>query len=203
GGASGGNIIGLSANTTYYIRVKATQGQYTESGYGPSSNAATVGQQISFCLYTNANCASGGHAASLNLLAGTVATSGNIGMDFSTNADNGGSIYIYSTGALTSSSRPGTPISSSAVGTTADLSSAAKGYGAQIVTAISLTKNSPYNQSANVVGSLATTVQTLLSASTPVSSTGNQVQLQARSDNVTNAATDYADTVTIIAAASF
>ncbi|MBA3757843.1 hypothetical protein H0X09_03190 [Candidatus Saccharibacteria bacterium] len=56
GGASGANIIGLSASTTYYIRSKATQGQFTESGYGPSSSAATVGQSISFCLYTGASC---------------------------------------------------------------------------------------------------------------------------------------------------
>src|SRR5665213_218929 len=30
------NIIGLSSSTTYYIRAKATQGQFTESVYGPS-----------------------------------------------------------------------------------------------------------------------------------------------------------------------
>ncbi len=203
GGSGGANMIGLAASTTYYIRAKATQGQFTESAYGPSSNAATVGQQISFCLYTNANCGAGGHSESLNLLAGTPSTSGNIGVDFSTNADSGGSVYIYSTGSLTSASRPGTPINSSSAGTTTDLSSAPKGYGAQVVTAVSITANAPYSSSGNIVGSLATTIQTILSAGGPVTSNGNQIQLQAKSDNVTNAAADYADVITVVAAAAF
>ena len=203
GGAGGANIIGLSPSTTYYIRAKATQGKFTESAYGPSSNAATVGQQISFCLYTNANCGLGGHSESLSLLANTVTTSGNIGVDFSTNADSGGSVYIYSTGSLTSSSRPGTPISSVSAGNTTDLSSAAKGYGAQVTSAPALTVNPPYNGSGNIVGSLATTVQTMLNSTSPIASSSSQIQLQAKPDNVTNAAGDYADTVTIIAAASF
>lgn len=203
GGAGGTDIIGLSSSTTYYIRAKATQGKFTESAYGPSSNAATVGQQISFCLYTNANCAAGGNSESLNLLTGSVATSGNIGVDFSTNADSGGSVYIYSTGALTSTLRPGTPINSPSAGNTTDLSSASKGYGAQITTAVSMTKNSPYDQTGNIVGSLATTIQTILSATVPVSSTGNQIQLQAKSDVLTKAASDYADTITMVAAAAF
>lgn len=199
GGAGGANIIGLTSSTTYYIRAKATQGLFTESAYGPSSSAATVGQSISFCLYTNANCAAGGHSESLNLLAGSVATSGNIGVDFSTNADAGGRVYIYSTGSLTSTSHPGTPINSA----TADLSSAAKGYGAQVVTASSISVNSPFNGSGNNVGLLSATVQTILNASSPVTSNGNQIQLQAKSDNVTKAASDYADIITIVAAAAF
>ena len=199
GGSGGANIVGLSASTTYYIRAKATQGQFTESAYGPSSNAATVGQQISFCLYTNANCGAGGHSESLNLLAGSVTTSGNIGVDFSTNADSGGSVYIYSNGALTSASRPGTPINSA----TADLSSSAKGYGAQVANAVSITINSPFNGGANNVGVLSTTVQTILSSTTPVTSNGNQIQLQAKPDNLTKAATDYSDVVTVVAAAAF
>jgi len=203
GGGSGADIIGLAANTTYYIRAKATQGQFTESGYGPSSNAATVGQQISFCLYTNANCAAGGHSESLSLLAGSVSTSGNIGVDFSTNADSGGSVYIYSTGSLTSTSRPGTPINSPSAGNTVDLSSAGKGYGAQVVTASSITPATIYANSGNIVGSLSIVIQTILSTTAPVNSNSNQIQLQAKSDNVTNAAADYADTVTVIAAAAF
>lgn len=204
GGSSGANIIGLAASTTYYLRAKATQGKFTESAYGPSDTAATVGQQISFCLYTNANCAAGGHSETLNLLANSVATSSsNIGLDFSTNADSGGNAYIYSTGSLTSTSHPGTPINSSSVGTTANLGTAAKGYGAQVTSASSMTIQSPYSGTSNVVGSLSTTVQTLLSASAPVNSTGNQIQLQAKADNTVKAATDYTDTITIIVAATF
>lgn len=201
GGASGTNIIGLSGSTTYYIRAKATQGKYTESAYGPSSSAATVGQQITFCLYTNANCGAGGHGENFNLLTGSIATSPtNIGVDFSTNADSGGSVYIYSlSGALTSTHAPSNPITSA----TADLSSASRGYGAQVISAPSLTISPPFNGSANLVGALSTTVQTILSASAPVSSTGSQIQLQVKADNLTPAATDYSDTLVVVAAASF
>jgi len=199
GGSGGTDTIGLASSTTYCIRAKATQGKFTESAYGPSSTAATVGQQISFCLYTNANCGLGGHSENLDLLAGSVATSGSIGLDFATNANAGGSVYIYSTGALTSTSRPGTPINSAS----ADLGSAAKGYGAQVTSASSVTINSPFDGTGNNVGLLSTTVQTLLSAAAPVTSSGNRIQLQAKSDNITNAASDYSDTITIVAAASF
>jgi hypothetical protein len=205
GGATGTTIIGLSASTTYYIHAKATQGQFTESGYGPSSNAATVGQSISFCLYTNANCGAGGHSETLSLLAGSVANSAtNIGVDFETNADSGGSVYIYSTGALTSSLRPGTPINSS----TADLSSATNGYGAQIASVTQssggpLAKLSPYNLASNNVGQIATTVATILNSSSPLVGGQAAIQLQAKADTLTKAASDYTDTITIVAAASF
>jgi hypothetical protein len=66
-----------------------------------------------------------------------------------------------------------------------------------------MAKEPPYNQSGHVVGSLSTTIQTLLSASGPVSSTGNQLQLQAKFHNLSNAANDYVDTVTVVAAAVF
>ena len=203
GGAGGANIIGLAASTSYCVRAKATQGNFTESAYGPSSQAATVGQQITFCLYTNANCGAGGHSESLSLLAGTVTTSGNIGVDFSTNADAGGSVYIYSNGALTSSSRPGTPINSAAAGNTQNLGSLSKGYGAQATNAVSMSINPIYSNGGNIVGSLSTTIQTILSTGSPVTSTGNQIQLQAKPDNVTNAANDYSDIITVVAAASF
>ena len=205
GGSGGTTIIGLSANTTYYIHAKATQGKFSESGYGPSSNAATVGQQISFCLYTNANCGLGGNSETLNLLSGTVGNSlTNIGVDFATNADAGGSVYIYSLGSLTSTLRPGTPINSA----TADLSSASSGYGAQVISNTQssggpLNKLSPYDLGSNNVGQLSSTINTILSSANPLVGGTASVQLQAKPTNLTKAAPDYADTITIVAAASF
>src|SRR5579862_9433775 len=138
GGSGGTTIIGLSANTTYYIRAKATQGTYTESAYGPSSSASTVGQQISFCLYAGASCGSGSTTSFSGLVASAVSTSSpTLGVNFSTNADNGGSVYIYSkNGALQSGHIPSGAISS--VSGLTDLSSASQGYGAQVSSASSL-----------------------------------------------------------------
>jgi len=208
GGSGGANIIGLTPSTTYYIRAKATQGQFTESAYGPSSGASTSAQQISFCLYTNANCGAGGASESFSgLVAGTPATSpSNIGVDFATNADSGGSVYIYSAnGALVSVSAPGSPITSA----TADLGSGAtaQGFGAQVIstsqTSGSLTKLSPYNLGSNNVGQISTVANTILSASSPLVGGQAAIQLQAKASNTTPSASDYTDTVTLIAAASF
>ena len=200
GGSGGGNIIGLTPGTTYYVRAKATQGKFTESAYGPSSNAVTSAQQISFCLYT-VSCGSGSSVTFSGLVAGTPATgSSNIGVNFSTNADSGGSIYIYSSnGALVSTIHPGSPITSA----TADLSTAAQGFGARVASATSLTAATPYDGIGTHVGVLATTVSTILNAVSPVSSSTASIQLQAKVSNTTLAATDYADTITVIAAARF
>jgi hypothetical protein len=209
GGAGGGNIIGLTPSTTYCLRAKATQGKYTESAYGPSSSAATSAQQISYCLYTNANCAAGGAAENFSgLVAGTPSNSPtNIGLDFATNANAGGSVYIYSkNGALVSTTAPGLPITSA----TADLGSGAvsQGYGAQVTSQSQtsggpLSKLSPYDLASNNVGQLSTTANIILTASTALVGGQAAIQLQAKAANTTPAATDYSDTVTIIVAASF
>lgn len=202
GSGTGINIIGLSTSTTYYIRAKATQGTFTESAYGPSSNAATSAQEISFCLYTNANCGAGGTSETFSgLVAGSVTNSpSNIGVDFATNADAGGSVYIYSNnGGLVSTTAPGSPITSA----TADLSSASQGFGARVASVTSLTVISPYDGSGNNVGVLGTTANTILNTNSPVAGGAAAIQLQAKASNTTPAATDYAEVLTIIAAARF
>jgi len=211
GGAAGGNIVGLNASTTYYIRAKATQGQFTESAYGPSSNAATVGQQISFCLYTSdggsGNCSSSTHTTSFSgLVAGSVSSASNsLDLTFSTNADSGGNVYIYSTGKLQSTTVPSGTINSVTVtgGTPVDLTSLSSGYGAQVSSASGISVLPQYNGSGNNVGELSTIINTLLSAASPVTSGTATIQLQAKASNTTPATTDYADIVTVIAAASF
>jgi hypothetical protein len=202
GGASGANIIGLSSNTTYCVRAKATQGQFTESGYGPSSSAATVGQQITFCTYSTSGSCGGSNAVAFGALtANTINNSTtNVGIDFATNANSGGNVYIYSAnGALRSTSAPSGPITSA----TGDISVAQQGYGAQITSVSQLTKVSPYDQTGNTVGILSTSVNTLLTSSAPVISGTATVQLQAKPSNTTPAASDYADILTLIAAAAF
>lgn len=203
GGAGGANIIGLTPATTYYLRAKATQGQFTESSYGPSSNASTSAQSITFCLYAGGSCGSGNSVNFSGLVAGTPSNgSSNIGVDFSTNADSGGSVYIYSSnGALISTSAPGSPITSA----TADLSSGAvtSGYGARVVSSSSLTAILPYNGSGNNVGALSTVASTILDSPVPVTGGTASIQLQAKVSNTTLAATDYSDIITVIAAARF
>ncbi|HSW78658.1 MAG TPA: hypothetical protein VLF88_01405 [Candidatus Babeliales bacterium] len=206
GGASGANVIGLSSATTYYLRAKATQGQFTESGYGPGSSSSTVGQSISFCLYTGANCAAGGNSVAFgNLLPATEADSpNNIGVDFATNADFGGNVYVYSlNGGLRSSAASYTITSA-----TADLSSASEGFGAQIASASQssggpFSKVSPYDGAGNNVGGLSMNINTIFTSSAPLSGGSGAIQLKVRPSNTTPEATDYSDVITVIAAAAF
>jgi hypothetical protein len=201
GGASGANIIGLTSNTTYCLRAKATQGKFTESGYGPSSSAATVGQQISFCTYSTGGSCGGSNSVTFGALtAGNIANSAtNIGVDFATNANSGGNVYIYSASAGLHSTQAAATLASA----TADLSSAGSGFGAQIASVSQFTKVSPYDQSGNNVGILSTNVNTILTSSSPVTAATAAIQLQAKPSTTTPAATDYADILTLIAAAAF
>jgi hypothetical protein len=53
GGASGTFIWGLIPNTTYYVKVKARQGNFTESAFGPVASKATGNPTLSFGLNTS------------------------------------------------------------------------------------------------------------------------------------------------------
>lgn len=201
GGSGGGDVIGLSPSTTYYIRAKATQGNFTESAYGPSSGATTSSQSISFCLYSDGSCGSSTNSTSFsNLVANSPTTSSpSLHVSFSTNADSGGNIYIYSTGKLQSTTAPSGAINSS----TADLGGASIGYGAHVTTASSLSPITPYILTGTNVGALSSTASTILSTASPVTGAAGTIDLLARVSNTTPAAQDYADVITVIAAASF
>lgn len=209
GSAGGTTIIGLSANTTYFIHAKATQGKFTESGYGPSSSAATVGQSLSFCLYTATppfTCAGGGSSVAFGgLLPATPTNSpNNIGVDFATNADFGGNVYIHDLNSGLTSTQASYTLASA----TANLASVNEGYGAQIASVTQTTggpfsKVSPFDGASNNVGGLSTTISTIFSSSAPLTGGSGSIQLQVRPSNATPEATDYTDTITLVAAASF
>ncbi len=204
GGGSGANVIGLAANTNYCVRAKATQGQFTESAYGPTSSAATVGQSLSFCVHTG-SCGSANSITFSGLVANNVSNSpSNIGVDFATNADFGGNVYIYDL----NSGLHSTTASYTLASATADLSSASEGYGAQIISASQssggpFSKVSPFDGSGNNIGGLSSTISTIFTSSASVTGGAGSIQLQVRPSSTTPEATDYADTITLIAAASF
>jgi hypothetical protein len=50
GGAGGTYVTGLNSDTTYYIRAKARQGDFTESEYGPSASIATQNPALTFTI---------------------------------------------------------------------------------------------------------------------------------------------------------
>lgn len=198
GGASGANIIGLLPNTTYYLRVKVTNGKYTESPYGPISGpVATVNPYLTFSISSSS-------VAMGLLLAGTVVNSpSDIGLTFATNANSGGDVYISGlNGGLKS-----TAVTSTITSVTGDLSALSRGYGARVsatgASSGTLSSVSPYNGASNNVGIISSTIQKILSAAAPVTGGTGSVTLKAKSASNDPAANDYTDTLTLLASASF
>ena len=197
GGSSGTYATGLSSTTTYYFCVAASEGKFTNSAFGPSANATTASAaSISFSVSPNSY-------AFGTLTPGSVSTSSTISFTFTTSAANGGTIYISgdSTG-LQSPSNSNYTIQVSPPGT-GDLDSSNEGYGLQSTGATSLTAQSPYSSGSNIVGSIYTTFQPLYTASAPVASGSATAVVKAKSQITDPSGTDYASTLTFVAAASY
>lgn len=96
GGASGAFVTGLTGNTTYYFRVAAKQGNYTQSPWGSAANITTNTAILSYSLDSNSITFS-------NLNSGNSYTdnSKTTVMTTTTNAYNGYVVYGRETQALT------------------------------------------------------------------------------------------------------
>jgi hypothetical protein len=198
GGASGSNIIGLTPNTTYCLRAKATQGKFTESAYGPSLSAATVNPSLSFSM-TPSTINMG------NLTAATVIDApSTIDITFATNAANGGDVYINGKNTGLLSALRGVTIPSA----TGDLSSLSHGFGAKVTAAAQTSGGpfnsvSPYNGASNNVGITDTNIRKIFSTTASVVGGSGSVLLKAKSAADDPASTDYTETITMIASASY
>lgn len=200
GGGSGSNIIGLSPNTTYYLRAKATQSKFTESGYGPSATASTVNPSLSFSV-------SPGNVSLGSLLAGSLVNSPtNITLTFATNAVSGGDVYIN--GANSSPGLYSTAANSTIPSASGDLSLLSHGFGAR-VTAASQSSGGPFNSvspyagSGDNIGIIDTSIRKIFTSSSLVTGGSGTVLLKAKSSNIDPAETDYTETITMIASATF
>jgi hypothetical protein len=205
GGASGTDMIGLLAATTYQARAKATQGKFTESEYGPSSSAATVSPSITFSLTTSSQATPPFSISYSTLLAGTVTSSSqtvNVALD--TNAANGANVYITGKNNGLLSGSTGYRISS----VSNNLGNLSEGYGAQNISVSQtnggpFTVTSPYAVSGTNVGILDTTTRSLYTSVSPLTGGVATLSLLARASTAAIAASDYADILTLIAAGNF
>jgi hypothetical protein len=201
-------IIGLTPGTTYYARVVAGRGTFTQGVPGPTVTAATVNPKLTYTLSTT-RFSSPPYVVVINNIdpGGAVKTSDDqITAKISTNGNNGGSILVSSAnGALVSSSVPGNPITSA----TNNLDSVSQGYGAQGVTAIQdsggpLTLVSPYNTTTgNNVGILDTNKRVFASATAPVTNGSATFVLKAKVAAGSSPATDYTDKLVVLANGAF
>ncbi len=99
GGLTGANITGLQSDKTYYLRVKARQGSYTESEYGPASSSATLLPSLTFSVDKDIIT-----FENLNASNTYTDTSKSTTITTSTNASNGYMVSARSTGAMTDGS---------------------------------------------------------------------------------------------------
>lgn len=205
GGASGFLVLGLSPSTTYTVKVKAIQGAFSATAFGPTASAATVAPSLTFSLTTTGTASPPFPIAFTSLTPGSV-INGNFEavLGLSSNALNGGNVYVRSSNGGLSSALAATSIASA----TADLSSASSGYGAQVISTSQssggpIVSSSPFNGTTENVGVLSTSLQAILNTTSPVTTGTANVRLKAKASAVTPSATDYADTLTFVAAMNF
>lgn len=208
GGATGQNVIGLAAGTTYKIKVNAFQAKFTETEYGPTATAATVAPSVTFDIdvaATNIETAPPYATSFTSLLAGIVTDAAEkIWIDIDTNADSGASVYLRSANAGLTSTANSFTIASA----TADLSAASTGYGVQGASATQtsggpLSITAPYNGAGQNVGFLDTSLRQVFSAAAPITTGRGSFILKSKSAASTPAGNDYTDTLTIVVAGTF
>ncbi len=205
GGASGFLVVGLSASTTYQVKVKALQGSYTGGGYSPVASATTVAPSIGFSLATTLTGTPPFAVGFSGLTAGAVVSaSADALVGLTSNANNGGAIYVRGNNVGLYSTIANTTIASA----TTDLGSASSGYGGQIISSGQtsggpLVAQSPFNGTADTIGSLTSSLQPLLSTTTPITGGTSTFRLKAKAAALTPSAPDYADAITLIAAMNF
>ncbi len=199
GGASGFYAIGLASGTTYTIKVKAMQGNFSETDYGPTASATTANPTLSFSISPN--------TINFGVMAtNTVNTSPqNITATLDTNAASGASIFIYASNGGLNSSVVGYKINAM----TADLSVQSEGMGAQYVSVGQtsggpLTVSAPYsNVSGDNVGVLDQTIRGIFDSSAPITGGNGVLRLKAKPSSTAPSANDYTETLTVTAAGKF
>lgn len=206
GSGTGVIVTGLLPGTTYTVKVKAMQGNFTETGYGPTVATATVQPTLTFSVATTLTGTPPFTVNFANLTPSTV-VSGNADaiVTITTNALLGGRIFLKdSFGGLRS-----TAASYTLTSATADLTAAAYGFGAQVISTGQgaggpMVVSSPFNGASNNVGVVTTGLQELATSSAAITTGSATVRFKAKADTVTvPAQTDYQDTLTFVAAMSF
>jgi hypothetical protein len=206
GGASGFYIMGLTQGTTYEVKVRPIQGNFSEAAYSPKSDPiATLTPSLSFGIATTLTGTPPFLVGFASLSPNSIFAGDADGtLTLSSNAKLGGTVYIKSLNAGLKSNRASFTVNSGTV----DLSIASTGYGAQVTTATQITggpftSTTPYNGSANNVGALSTTLQPILLSGSPVFGASATIRFKAKTTFTTPAETDYTDTVTVIAAMNY
>ena len=209
GSGSGEFVIGLDPGTTYYFKVKAERGGYTEGPWGPVASVATSNLTLSFDIDVAATDTESAapYTVSMGALSvGSVTTAtDNVWVDLSTNADGGGQVFVTSSNAGLYSATAAYTISS----VTGDLSALSEGFGIRYDTVAEssggpLAAASPFDGTSDSVGQVTTVFQELFNTtSAPIVAGRGSTLVKAKIKELTPSANDYAETMTMVAVGTF
>ncbi|MDO8240679.1 MAG: hypothetical protein Q7T51_01725 [Candidatus Moranbacteria bacterium] len=208
GGGSGFYVIGLTAGTTYKVKVKAMQGKFTETGYGPIATAATVNPTLSFDIDVSSTDSKTAPPFTINfgsLPVNTVTDSPQkIWVDFATNGELGGKVYVAGQNAGLTSATKSYTISAM----TGNLAGASEGFGAQGSSVAQssggpLTVATLYDQIGSTVGIVDSAMREMFSSTGPIVGGRGSFLLKAKTSTITPSATDYSEIFTVIASGNF
>ncbi len=209
GSGTGEFIVGLDPGTTYYVKVKAQQGDFSEGPWGPVVSTATSSLSISFDIDVASTDteSSGPYELEFGSLTPTAitTTSDRVWLDLATNAANGGAIHIYGSNSGLYSTAANYMISA----VTGNLTSLSEGFGLQYASVAEsaggpMAVDSPFDGTSETVGTLTTTPQRIFNSSaSPVTGGRASFVSKAKPSVLAPAAADYTDTITIVAVANF
>jgi len=207
------NIKGLQSSTTYYIKIFALQGDFTQTEAGPGTNATTSGGSMSFDIDIDDQTGVSTETSSpytisftgdYELIGGSapITAGDRIWLDASTNSEAGFALIVRGeNGGLKSDTTSQTIISA-----TANLDTSDDGFGIQseyidqdtypYLGSISVTTD--YSSSGNNVGIVGTTETKVYESSTPVFNGRMALKLIARPGIDKTAATDYQETICFV-----
>ncbi|MCB9823625.1 hypothetical protein H6802_01580 [Candidatus Nomurabacteria bacterium] len=171
GGSGGTLILGLSPSSSYVAKVKALNGDFTETLYGPESSAVeTVVPFISLSVSSS--------VSEFGVLsANEIKSASSVDLSVTTNAESGYSLSVNGTG---SGVQPGlyNGVGNVIVSQDTVLSVGTEGYGAQGSSGTA-TISSKYDLAGDFVGSLDLSPQELASNSVPVSGDSSTITFKA------------------------
>ncbi len=210
GSGSGFYVRGLLPSTVYTVKAASYRGKYTQSQFGPTTNASTVSPQLSFEIdIAGSSFGTSSPPYQINfgdLTPNVVASSpSRVWVSYDTNAESGGGIYVSGLHGGLFSANANYNLTSQ---TSADLSGVSVGSGLQVKSATQtsggpLSAVSPYNGSSNAVGIANNTIREIFSTTAPITSGLGSFIMMAKTQTATPAGNDYTEVLTTIAAASF
>lgn len=186
GGIDGSYILGLTPSTTYEVRIKALQGDFTETSYGPASpEASTTEPYVNMSISHSALTLGTLNVNSISQTTGMTVT-------VNTNAYSGYQVYVSDQG---NGSNGGLYNGSGSLILSADmtLTAGVAGYGAQANSATAYV-DPKYDLFGNTIGGLGTSSSPLFSNTMGVTGESTTVLFKAAMSPTTIAG-EYSDIV--------